>query len=125
MHLKRLYPELRVECTDYATESIVRLKSVFVNLDDGYTFDMLDGNYSELNQDSILIMYRVSTEFNREQWFNIFRKMFESRIERIIYVPTGLDTIKEMIREKLLHLYNKVLQKKMSFVDGSIQKMSL
>lgn len=102
-HLKNLKPSLRVECTDYTAEAIERLKTVFVSMDAGYTFDMLNGDYSSLGVDSILVMFRVSTEFDRDQWHGVFQKMYNAGIKNIIYVPAGLDTKKEMLKEKINH----------------------
>ena len=108
-HIKRIKPELQVECTDYTTDAIESLKRVFINLDAGYTFDMIDGDYQKLDRNSIFIMFRVSTEFNRDQWLRIFKKMYEAQIEHIIFVPTGLDRKREMIKERLLHIRNMFL----------------
>ena len=107
-HLKRLNPELRVECTDYAEESVEKLRKVFVNMDDGYPFDMMDGDYRRFGSDSLMIMYRVSTEFNRKQWDDVFMKMHSEGIERIIFVPAELCTIKDIIREEKWHFINRL-----------------
>lgn len=42
-HLKRLRPEIIVECTDYTKGAVKQLKQLFVNLDSAYPFDMLGG----------------------------------------------------------------------------------
>ena len=103
-HLKKQKPTLSVECTDYTAEAIEKLKKVFISMDDGYPFDMLKGHWNLLGTDSILLMFRVSTEFNQEQWQNIFEKMYIAGIRNIIYIPTELCTIKEMIMERINHL---------------------
>ena len=103
-HLKNINPSLRVECTDYTAEAIERLKTVFVFMDAGYTFNMLCGDYSTLDIDSILVMYRVSTEFDRGQWHHIFKKVYDAGVKTVIYVPAGLDTEKEMLKEEMRHL---------------------
>lgn len=105
-HLKNLCPELYVECTDYTEDAIEKLKAVFVAMDSCYTFDMLNGDYSAFGADSTIIMFRVSTEFNRKQWNTIFKKMYDDGIKNVIYVPTDLDTPKSMRGELRNHIIN-------------------
>ena len=115
-HIKNECPNIYIECTDYTKEAIENLKRVFTNLDDAYTFDMLNGDYSCFGrEDSTIIMCRVSTEFNREQWNAIFEKMYMSGIKFIVYVPTGLDTKKTMRRERLKHVYHILRRRKEVF----------
>lgn len=116
-HLKNLKPSLWIECTDYAALAIERLKTVFPSMDVGYTFDILNGDYGSLGTDSILLMFRVSTEFNRNQWHGIFKRMHDSGIKRIIYVPAGLDTEQDMYYEKINHL-KRILRGKRDIFCG-------
>lgn len=111
-HLKNKCPDLYVECTDYTKEAIEKLKKVFPSMDSAHTFDMLNGNYSEFGNDSVVLMFRVSTEFDRKQWDTIFRKMYDEGVTHVIFIPTGLDTVKTMLIEKLVHIRNKMLGRK-------------
>jgi hypothetical protein len=111
-HMKKRMPLFIVECTDYTEKGISQLKEVFLDLDDAYVFDMLGGNYSDLDVNAIFIMHRVSTEFNIDNWYKIFLKMYEAGIERIIFIPTGLDTLKTMLAEKKAHIKNILYRKK-------------
>lgn len=105
-HLKRICPRLVVECTDYTAGSIEQLKKVFTRMDAGYTFDIIEGDYKTLGVDSTIIMYRVSTEFNRDQWERVFRRMHEEGISNIIFVPTELATEEDMKKEAERHHNN-------------------
>lgn len=106
-HLKKLMPELYVECTDYAKLSIEKLKRVFVDCDSLHSFDMLNGNYGMFAEDDVFILYRVSEEFNYEDWCNVFKKMREEGVRKIIYIPDMIatDELKEHMRTR--HLRNK------------------
>lgn len=111
-HIKKQDPSIHIECTDYTVDSIERLKKVFVSLDSSYTFDILSGDYSKLNNDSIILLNRISTEFTREQWYGIFSNLYANDFKKIIFIPTGLDTALTMLHEKFLHFRNKIIGKK-------------
>lgn len=106
-HLKNESDDLKIECTDFAEEGIEKLRNVFIKADSIYSFDIKNGNYKSINRDSIILMYRLSTEFDRSEWHDIFKKMYEAEIERIIFVPTGLDTEESMLEEKKRHERNQ------------------
>ncbi len=114
-HIKKLCPELHVGCTDYAEKSIDRLKAVFTAMDDGYTFDMINGDYSALGDDPIIIMFRVSTEFNREQWERVFRNMYSAGINTVFFVPTELATPAIIAKAHLSHIRNIIKGHKDTF----------
>jgi len=115
-HMKRINPLLRVECTDYTPQMIDALKSVFINVDAVYTFDMMD-TYKTLmeNDNPILMMNRVSTEFSKKQWIQIFNNIYDSDIKHIIYIPTGLDNWKTMGIEIYKRLYYFLTRKNATF----------
>lgn len=110
-HLKNLLPEVSVECTDWAEQAIDKLKKVFA-ADDIYTFDMLNGDYTKLENKAIFVMYRVSTEFDSKSWCKIFKKMHKANIEHIIFIPTGLETLKSMMQENINHVKNIICGRK-------------
>jgi len=72
-NIKQLRPDIFVECADYTPESIRLLSKLFVNVDNTFIFDMLNDDYSNINNDSCLIPYRVSTEFSFNEWCDIFQ----------------------------------------------------
>lgn len=110
-HLKKMDPQLIIECTDYTESAIERLKPIFGE-DIVYQFDMLEGDYSQLDKNAILIMYRVSTEFDLRTWRKIFGQIYAAGISYIVYIPTGLDGLKEMLKEKITHVKNIIKNRK-------------
>lgn len=105
-HLKRKMPEMIIECTDYTVKAVQQLKSVFKFLDAAYPFDMLKGDYSLLDENAVFLMYRVSTEFGVNEWYSIFESMHKAQILSIIFVPTELASLGDMIGENIEHIKN-------------------
>lgn len=91
-HLKKRRPDLFIECTDYASMAIEKLKEVFVDCDVLSKFDMLNDDYQIFNNNAFFILYRVSEEFCFSDWCKVFQKMKESKIKNIIYIPDMLAT---------------------------------
>ncbi len=114
-HIKQINPQLTVSCTDYTKEAIAALKNVFPSVDEAYPFDILNDDYSKIGADSTIIIYRVSTEFNRQQWIDIMSKMYNSGIERIIYVPVRVETFLSMSLEKMRYIINVLRGRKPTF----------
>ena len=111
-HLKKMKPKLVIECTDYTANAIEQLKKVFIDIDSAYQFDILNGNYPELDIKAVFLMYRVSTEFSQQEWIQIFSKMYNAGIEYIIFIPTGLDNLIDMMKEKLIYILNSLRGRK-------------
>ena len=115
-HIKKIMPELYIKCTDYAQKGIEQLAKVFVDCNEFGTFDMLLGDYEIWKKrEDILLMYRVSTEFTKEQWQLIFDKIYNAKIKYIIFVPTEIMTFKIAMYEKGRLLLNLLTGKKITF----------
>lgn len=116
-HIKKIMPWLHVMCTDYAQKGIEQLAKVFIDCDEFGTFDMLSGDYVAWGgkTGSILLMYRVSTEFSIEQWRSIFDRIYNANIEYVIFVPAEIMTLWIALKEKVMLLYNILSGKKVTF----------
>ena len=110
-HIKNQMPEVHMVCTDYASEGIEQLKRVFIKCDEIYRYDMVEGDYS-VWKDATILMYRISTEFTKEEWKNIFNRIYQCGIGRIIFVPTELLTFKIMVKEFGRHILNRICGRK-------------
>lgn len=111
-HLKKMMPECIAECTDYTEQSLEQLKKVFRNVDSVYPFDILEGDYSKLDTGALFIMYRISTEFCLQEWYDIFEKIYEAGVSDILFIPTGLDSVYEMMKENVKHIVNTIRGRK-------------
>lgn len=115
-HIKKLMPELYVKCTDYTSESLKLLEKVFIACDEFGIFDMLEkDDYKKLEQDDIMLMYRVSTEFSIYQWKAIFDKLHQRGIEYIVFVPAEILTLQIAINEKKVQFCNWLKHRKNTF----------
>ena len=114
-NLKRINKSYDIICTDFAEDSIKRLKDLFIKAKECLVFDMLNDNYDIFKKDSIAIFFRVSTEFSKDEWISIFGKLYKDGIDKIIYVPTELATFGIQFKERITHLKNILRRKKETF----------
>lgn len=114
-HLKKMMPTLEVVCTDYTKSSLEALSKLFVECSRFQTFDMLQDDYSLLKESDVVIIYRLSTEFTKEQWKDLFSKMYVSRVENIIFIPTELLSIRICIDEKVRYFLNVLQHRRNTF----------
>lgn len=103
--LKKINPELHLVCSEFAPKNVELLRGVFEEADDIIQFDILAGNWTELKEhyfpdNSICLMYRVDASFTDEEWQNIFKKMHESGIHRILFIPSSFLTILSVVNRK-------------------------
>lgn len=99
-YIKKFLPETNMKCTDFTPESLQLLKNVFTECDRFSAFDMLNDNYNELENEDVVIINRLSTEFTKKQWKEIFEKLYLSNIHNILYIPTEILTLKMSLDEK-------------------------
>lgn len=111
-NLIKKMPELSLGVTDYTTESVNKLKYFLTDCDKVMEFDIKEGNYQNLHT-NCLIEFRISTEFDFEEWKNIFSKIYHTKIDYIIFVPTELLCWKHIVRETISCLLHKIKNQKM------------
>ncbi len=98
-HLKKIAGDkIRVTCSDYTPEQIEKLKKVNTLCDAFLLFDMMRDDYEIIDCNSTVIIFRCSTELTVQQFKEVFRKLYNRGIEKIIFVPTEIITFKEGIR---------------------------
>lgn len=107
-HLKEINPDIRIECTDYTETSVQNLKKVFLKLDEAKVFDMIDGDYTRMEKNSIFIMCRLSAEFTDTVWKSIFRKMNDAGIKFVLFIPNQFADMTTLIKDSMKRLKNWV-----------------
>lgn len=114
-HIKKISPEITLECSDFVESAMEKLKKVFVSCDKFSTFDMKNGDYSEFSPDKLLLFFRVSTELSFEEWCKAFKNMKDAGIKNVIFVPDLVATqeLKDMYEK--MHLKNIEKGKKETF----------
>jgi len=113
--IKNICPDIKVTCTDYESETIESLKKLFINLDNAFIFDMINDNYTVFDDDSIVLMHRISTEFNKYEWMKIFNSLYNANIQYVIFIPAELANVFTYIKEQIMRLYGKLQSKKEYF----------
>lgn len=114
-YIKKNLPEVDLKCTDFTPESLQLLRNVFTECNRFSSFDMLSNNYIELENENVVIINRLSTEFSKNQWKEIFEKLYLSNIHNILYIPTEILTLKMIINEKKNQIINLLQGKKNIF----------
>ena len=101
-HIKRMCPSWNLTCTDYTPLAIGRLREVFPECDTIRVFDMLSPEWPR--DGGLILLNRVDTELNNEQWMNVFGCMAKSRVNHIIMVPSAFVTFRINLSEGLRYL---------------------
>ena len=110
-HLKQM-DRFEITCSDYALPGLERLKAVFPTCDAFLQYDLLQGSPEEISSYDAAIMYRISTEFTPDEWRNVFDRVSRAGIKYVIFIPTEIANVRFVLREKYIHLKNKLLRRK-------------
>lgn len=110
-YLKLYLPEISIICTDYTEQSIKKL-SEYTNCDSCKVFDMLNGNYNQFEKETCILAYRVSTGFSLGQWKRIMNNIYKSDVEKMIFVPTEVLTVGEVLQEIKIRVKNILIGKR-------------
>ena len=95
---------IELTCSDYADWGLERLKKVFLDCDNFKTFDMSVDDYSTIDKDATVIIFRCSTEMTIRQFKYVFKKLRERGVENVIFVPTEILSLKEGLRRYKVYL---------------------
>ena len=113
--LKTEQPELYLCCSDYTEKAIQGLRELFPECDEYCSFDMLHGDYGRLKGYDHILMNRVSTEFTEKEWRGVFQTCHNAGIKSIIFIPTEVMKVRDIIREWLLCLRWQIRGERLSF----------
>jgi hypothetical protein len=103
--IKKLLPEIRVVCSEYAPENVELLRAVFTEVDEVIRFDMKGKDWSpalpRTNGEKIVtLMYRVDPHATDEEWRKIFENMHAAGVVDILYIPCGFLTLRSLFQRK-------------------------
>ena len=113
-HIKDIMPTQYLCCTDYTLKALTELKKFFLQCDEFLPLD-LSSDISVLNKYDIVLMYRISTEFSFREWRRVFKKLYKNGTKHIIFVPTEIATVKDLINEYSIHFAHVLKGKKDTF----------
>lgn len=113
--IKKEDSSLQLKCSDFASEGVRRLKKVFVEADEVFSFDMIDGDWSVIDSQGICFFYRVDTVFDDDQWKTVFGKMRSAGIKDILFIPCGMISLRRILYQQVKYAVFKLLGRKMTF----------
>jgi len=114
-NLKKNYPEILLNCSDFTPKTVQRLKEVFLEADNIEVFNMMNDRWVNSGSDTLYLLCRLDADFSNEQWDIIFRKIHQRGIENVLFVPCDVSTIRFLIREKLGYFIQLLKGRKMTF----------
>jgi len=62
--IKKKEPSLQLKCSDYTPRGIERLKKNFIEADEIFQFDMINGDWTIIDPQNICLFYRVAEVFD-------------------------------------------------------------
>ncbi len=104
--IKKQMPEVNIYCSEYSQKNVDTLNKVFVEAGAIVTFDIVKGDWNIVkntylqNSSTALLMYRLDAGFTDAEWRHIFETIYESGVERLIYIPTTLLTVFSIFNRK-------------------------
>lgn len=116
------YSNLNVVVSDNSN-SIIRLKE-FGIFHDVLFIDILNDDFP-VDENTIVLLHRIDTEFNDNDLINIFDKLKKSRVRHICFVPTNPFVTKILISELKTILLAILKFKKRTFCGYCRSKSSL
>ncbi len=121
-----LDPSITVSGTDYAKQSVEKLKNYFDGKSEVFCFDMLAfESYKSLQDYDVAVMCRISTEFDKNQWRMIFDAMYETSVKQIAFIPDVVVTPKVLWEELFSHWCHIITGKKDVFCGYRYSKKEL
>jgi len=105
-NIKKQMSEVNIYCSEYSQKNVDTLNKVFFEAGEIVTFDIIKGDWSMIkntylqNSSTSLLMYRLDAGFTDSEWRNIFESIYDSGVERIIYIPTTLLTAFSIFNRK-------------------------
>ena len=113
--LKKRDPMLFLRCSDFTPRMIERLKKVFTEADEIVLFDMLSGAWDNGGPDCVHMFHRVDTEFNDQQWRDVFRRMSRAGVENVLFIPSEYLTVRRIVVQKIKYFLYSWTGRKMTF----------
>src|SRR5262249_43944265 len=91
-HLKRCYPSLRLVISEFAPNTVERLRRVFIECDEVLYFDLTDPHWHATSapSQSLLLLYRADPHLSDTQWTTTFARLAFAGHRNLLFVPAHL-----------------------------------
>jgi hypothetical protein len=119
--IKKRMPELRLICSEYEPKTVKKLKKVFVESEDVFAFDIINGDWVDvqsryLSQDkSAVLIYRLDAGFSNQEWRQIFESMSNAGVSNVVYIPTTMLSILSIWNRKYREVKWYITRRPVSF----------
>lgn len=118
--IKKMCPEIRIICSEYAPENVDLLNTVFLEADAVVPFDMKGENWTMALPQSpgekiLTLMYRVDPHATDQEWRKIFERMRAAGVTNILYIPCGFLTLKSLFLRRWRVFKERLRGKKFVF----------
>lgn len=113
--IKTEEPSLRLKCSDFTPHGIERLRKVFLEADDVFNFDMINGDWGTIDPQGICLFYRVDTVFDDNQWKEVFHKMKSAGIKGVLFIPSDVLTLRKILYQQFKYVIFRIFRRKMTF----------
>ncbi|MCG3776324.1 MAG: hypothetical protein JW395_3177 [Nitrospira sp.] len=111
-HIKRLQPSLHVYCSDYGIETVSRLKKIFHECDGIVHFDLIRERFSQVfpqaKAGAMVLINRVDPHLSDVQWEDTFDRLAADKVQRILFVPHRLLTLRYLLDSKCDEAWHRV-----------------
>ncbi len=114
-NIKKFFPHIHLVCSDFAPRTISRLKKVFVEADELFVFDMLNDKWENVVDNGLVLLNRVDTEFDDQQWKAILSNMKKGGVKSVLFVPSDVLSLIDIIVVLLKYGVWKLMGKKSLF----------
>lgn len=118
--IKKIKPQLKLICSEYTKLNVDLLKKVFLECDSIVLFDVTNKDWSAALQNvkakyQLCLINRVDTSLTDVQWKDIFKNLFDSGIQNVLYIPTNFLTIWSFFIRMSRRFYQKINHQLISF----------
>ncbi len=106
--IKKEKPQLFLQCSDITPQAVQRLRKVFNEADDIILFDMLKDVWVDPQEKTLHLLHRVDTEFDDQEWQLIFERMYQQKVQSILFIPSQILTPFKIVRQQFKNFYLKL-----------------
>ena len=103
-HIKRLYPDIKLFCSDYGEETTRRLRGLFVESDGISQFDLNTQRFRDVypsaGPDAVVLIHRVDPHLSDNEWRRAFAALAADGIRHVFFVPHRVLTLRYLVESK-------------------------
>lgn len=117
-HLKKLWPDVKLACSDYAPATVKMLRNVFEECDTICQFDILGKDWliPDNVDNQVVMINRLDSLFTDAQWQMIFHNAHQKKVDTILYITSHVLTLRSLVATKKRYYRDRLSRKPLIFV---------